>query len=175
MGIATRYSSIYVLTFCTLMATTSGLCRTRNPCPSSWYQLFLVDNNHFFFAALRIRLGEPPRWRQLARNVRYHSGTRPRQGFWWAHKLCNLGELITQGFLFLFLFLFFFFSRRLFDPISGRVGSMEYGWLRTQTAFSFPTLIILNLLNCIICSICGTAGFKRLNTTFFFDIHPEFY
>ena len=69
-------------------------------------------------------------------------------------------------FFFLFRFLFLF-SRRLFDPISGRVGSMEYGWLRTQTAFSFPTLIILNLLNCIICSICGTFRHGNWSPRFF--------
>ena len=77
----------------------SGLRRTRNPCSSSCYQSFLVDNNNLF-VALRIPLGEPPEWRRLARNVRYHSGTHPRKGFQWSHKLCILGELTLLAFSF---------------------------------------------------------------------------
>ena len=93
-AMTTRYSSIYFNLCNTLMATTTGLRRTRNSCSSSCCQSYFVTYiyNVFFFTALRISLGEPPMGRRLARHVRYYSWTRPGQSFRWTDKLCKLGE-----------------------------------------------------------------------------------
>ena len=58
MGITTRYSLAYICfnLFLRLMVI-SGLCRTRNPCSSSFCQSFLVGTNNLFYFLQRYESG----------------------------------------------------------------------------------------------------------------------